>query len=60
MQLLDTTFAQDLATAINLDALTTAIQPYVTFIGGVAVAAFVLYIVRKVIKGFGNKGKIKM
>lgn len=54
------TFASALQSAINLDALTTALSPYVPFIGAVVAAAFVLYIVRKVIKNFGNKGKIKM
>lgn len=54
-----TTLAEDLASNLNLQTLTTGIQPYVPFIAGVFGAAFVWYIIRKVAKS-GSKAKFKI
>lgn len=45
-----TTLAQDLASNINLQAITGAVQPYVPFIAGALLVGVVFYIIRKVTK----------
>ena len=46
----DTTLAQDLASSINLEAVTGAVQPYVPFIAGALLIGVVFYVIRKVTK----------
>lgn len=45
-----TTLAQDLASNINLEAVTGAVQPYVPFIAGALLIGVVFYVIRRVTK----------